>query len=78
VRIKLREAIENHLKRSGERLTYARLAELSGLSRATVESIAARSDYNTTLDAIERLCRALGCTPGELLELEGGSESPRK
>lgn len=78
MRIKLREAIENHLKRSGERLTYARVAELSGLSRATVESIATRPDYNATLDAIERLCRALGCTPGELLELEDGSEPERK
>lgn len=78
MRIKLREAIENHLERTGERLTYARIAELSGLSRATVESIATRSDYNATLDAIERLCRALGCTPGELLELESGSPAPRK
>lgn len=78
MRIKLREAIEIHLTRTGQRLTYAQIAKLSGLSRATVESIATRPDYNATLDAIERLCRALGCTPGELLEIEDRRETQRQ
>jgi DNA-binding Xre family transcriptional regulator len=68
IRVRLREAIEAHSVRSGTRLTYGRLAELSGVSRATIESLAARPGYNATLDLIDRLCGVLGCSPAELLE----------
>ena len=69
LRVKLREAIERHRRLTGERLTYERLAARTGLSRATLESLASRESYNTTLSTIETLCRALGCSPSDLLEL---------
>ncbi|WP_456622218.1 MULTISPECIES: helix-turn-helix domain-containing protein [unclassified Bradyrhizobium] len=58
-----------HKVRTGDSLTYAVLAERTGLSRATVESIASRKRYNASLATIERLCAALQCGPGELLEI---------
>jgi len=63
-------------QRTGERLTYETLSEKTGLSKATLESIASRDSYNPRLSTIEQLCRALECTPGDLLELstEGSSE----
>lgn len=61
--------MEAHRKRTGERLTYRTLAEASGLSISTLQSLAARPAYNTRLSTIERLCVALGCQPGDLLEL---------
>lgn len=69
----------SHL-RTGERLTYERLAARAGLSRATIEALASRSGYNTTLGTIEKLCRALDCTPGDLLELlpNGSGEGVRQ
>ncbi len=67
--IRLREAIDRYRDRTGERLTYEVLAEQTGLSVATLQSLAARPDYNTRMSTIEKLCRALQCTPGDLLEL---------
>lgn len=65
--IRLREAIERHSADSGKYLTYDELASLTGLSKETLQSIASRSHYNTTLATVEKLCRALNCTPGDLL-----------
>ena len=67
--VKLREAMEDYRRQTGERITYETLAERTGLARTTLESIASRTDYNASLHAIEKICRALDCTPGQLLEL---------
>ena len=69
LKIKLREAMETHHRRTGERITYEKLSAATGLSRATLASIASRETYDTRLSTIEKLCRALGCLPGDLLEL---------
>ncbi|WP_350339033.1 helix-turn-helix domain-containing protein [Pseudomonas sp. Y39-6] len=50
-------------------MTYQTLAEASGLSVSTLQSLAARPTYNTRLSTIARLCVALHCQPGDLLEL---------
>ena len=62
--------MESHRRRTGERMTYERLAQLTGLSRQTLESVASRPGYNSTLDTITKLCRALDCQPGDLLVLD--------
>lgn len=69
LRVLLRETMETYYRRTGERMTYQKLAAASGLSVATLQSLAARPGYNTRLSTVERLCIALRCTPGELLEL---------
>lgn len=61
--------MEDYRRRTGERMTYERLAERTGLSRATLESLASRDTYNTRLSTIEKLCQALDCAPGALLAL---------
>lgn len=68
IRVRLREMMDAYTGRTGERLTYERLAALSGISRAALESLVGRQAYNPTLDVIDRLCEALSCTPAELLE----------
>lgn len=55
--------------RTGERLTYEKLAQRTGLSRTTLEALASRPGYNTTLATLEKLCIALQCEPGDLLEM---------
>lgn len=60
--------MEAYEHRAHQRVTYAQLADLTGLSRSTIESIGARPAYNATLDVIDRLCAALGCSPEDLLE----------
>jgi len=74
LRIKLRETMSDYKNRTGVRLTYQALAEASGLSISTLQSLAARPSYNTRLSTIERLCIALDCQPGDLLELTESSK----
>jgi DNA-binding Xre family transcriptional regulator len=61
--------MEAYRRRTGKRLTYAILSEETSISVDTLQSLAARPEYNTRLSTIEKLCRVLGCTPGDLLEL---------
>ena len=68
LKVQLRKALDNHEQRTGEKITYEELAERTGLSRSTVESLATRTSYNTRLSTIDRLCCVLNCQPGELLE----------
>lgn len=74
IRVKLREAMEAYRARTGVKLTYASLAELTGLSEATLQSLSSRPEYNPRLTTIATLCAVLGCNPGTLLELEGGGD----
>jgi DNA-binding Xre family transcriptional regulator len=69
LRVKLRKAMEEYRRTTGERMTYELLAKRTGLSRATLESLASRDTYNTRLSTIAKVCRALRCTPGDILEL---------
>lgn len=66
--VKLREMMERYRYRTGERLTYEKLAQRTGLSRTTLEALASRPGYNTTVATIEKLCIALECEPRDLLE----------
>ncbi|PKO28612.1 MAG: XRE family transcriptional regulator [Betaproteobacteria bacterium HGW-Betaproteobacteria-9] len=74
LRVRLRDAMNDYRKRTGVRLTYRALAEASGLAVSTLQSLAARPSYNTRLSTIERLCVALECQPGDLLELTEGAD----
>jgi len=69
LQIKLKEAMREYRQRTGERMTLEILAERAGLSRATMESLNSRNGYNARLSTIEKICRVLGCLPGQLLEL---------
>ena len=69
IRIRLREEMENFRKRTGVRLTYEVISERTGISLPTLQSLAARQEYNTRLSTIDKLCRCLGCSPADLLEL---------
>lgn len=72
IRVKLREAMYRYSRASGERMTHERLSAVTGLSRSTLESLASREGYNTTLLTVDKLCRALSCQPGDILEYVPG------
>ena len=61
--------MDEYRQQTGEKITYERLAQQTGISKSTLESLASRPSYNTRLSTIEKLCLALRCTPGDLLEL---------
>ena len=78
IRVNLRRAMEAYRQRTGVRLTYAILSRRTSISVETLQSIAVRPGYNTRLSTVEKLCRALECTPGDLLELTGGRGAARE
>jgi DNA-binding Xre family transcriptional regulator len=72
--VKLREAMVAYRRRTGVRLTYASLSRLTGVSKATLQSLGTRRGYNTRLSTVARLCQVLECAPGDLLELTEAGE----
>lgn len=78
IKIRLKEAIDKLEADTGERVTYEQLAQATGLSRATIESIASRSSYNASLKVIDTLCASLQTTPAELLEYIPAREETEK
>lgn len=76
IRVKLREAMDAYRQRTGTKLTYELLAAETGIALTTLQSLAARAGYNTRLSTIEKICIALNCSPGDLLELSTDSEEP--
>lgn len=70
IRLRLRHCMDLYERRTGRRITYPELAELSGISENTIESIGSRRNYNTTTDTLQAICRALGVTPCDLIAWE--------
>lgn len=68
IRVHLRDVMRRRERATGDRVTYESLAKKTGLSRATLEAIGSRANYNPRISTIERLCAALDCTPAELLD----------
>jgi putative transcriptional regulator len=73
IRVKLREAMDAYRQRTGEKLTYELLAQQTGIALTTLQSLATRPEYNTRLSTIEKICVALKCSPGDLLEMSDDS-----
>lgn len=68
--------MEAYRQRTGTKLTYELLAEQTGIALTTLQSLAARAGYNTRLSTIDKICVALKCNPGDLLEMSTDSEEP--
>lgn len=66
--IHLRRAMRQYEARTGQRMTYAILAQHTGISEATLQAIGSRDGYNTRLSTIDRLCEVLDCPLEDLLE----------
>ena len=75
--IKLREAVLAYRRRTGERMTYAMLAERTGLAEGTLHNIGGERPYNATLNTVALICRELHTTPGNLLELVEDPAEPK-
>lgn len=69
IRIKLKQLLDDKAFKEGRRITLNEVSSKTGIARATINRIANKPGYNTTTDNIDLLCRYLGCTPCELMEL---------
>ena len=78
ITIHLRESIRAYEHRTKKRLTYAAIAELAGLSRETIASLASRDGHNTRLSTIDKLCEVLGCDIWKLISRSAKSGAIRR
>ena len=78
IEIKLREAMLAYKRRTGERMTYAILAERTDLAEGTLHNMGSHRKYNATLATIAKICRALDVSPGDLLELIDDPRKPKR
>ena len=76
--VKLKDAMEEYHRRTGHKITYAHLSEMTGIAKGTLQQIGSRLDYHPTLGNIEKLCRALDVTPGFLLEIIDDPPKPKQ
>ena len=67
--VKLREAMEGYRRRTGERMTYEKLAEVTGIAHSTLRSIGSRLGYTPTFANVEKLCRTLDVPLHDMLEM---------
>lgn len=72
IRVTLKDA------RDAARLTQAELAAKADVRQATISDMETGAVRRVSLDVLERICRVLGKTPGELLILEPNTTPAKK
>jgi hypothetical protein len=71
----LKGVVQEYEAKTGLRLTYVDIAQITGVATDTIKSLASRDDYNTSLAVITQLCSALNISPLKFLSWH--SEKPR-
>lgn len=69
ITIKLKEAMEVYHRRTGQRMTYKKLSEMTGISESTLRKTGSILSYHPTWDNVETLCRTLEVPLHDFLEL---------
>ncbi len=64
----LKSALDEYEARTGLRLGYDELSDLTEVSVDTLKSIATRSKYNVTFQTVSVICNALNVNPLNHLE----------
>ena len=67
--VRLRDAMEEYRRRTGERMTYSKLSALTGMAVSTLSKIGSEMGKHTTLANVEKICTALGVSTGDLLDI---------
>ena len=65
--IQLKRAMRAYKRQHGEKVTYDTLSAATGIGAGTLSAIQSRENYNTTIDTLGRICRALKTTPYDIL-----------
>lgn len=67
LRFDLKALLTDYEARTGLRLSYDELSQMTSASVDTLKSLASRGDYNATLNMLEKISLALGANPIEYL-----------
>ena len=66
--VRLKKAMEDYqIAKQLPRFTYRDLSKLSGIPYDTVQAIGNRKVYSPTFYTLDKLCRALKTSPGDIL-----------
>ena len=68
IKLSFDQAIFNWQAKHGERMTYAELAKRASISEPTIYRLTSGQATKLDLDKLNRICKALECNPGDLLE----------
>ncbi|MGM0434309.1 MAG: helix-turn-helix domain-containing protein [Pseudomonadota bacterium] len=68
IRYRLKELIEDYEARTGQKLSYTKLARETGLNRPTISKLITQRGYNTTTTVLDRLCDFFECSIEDLIE----------
>ena len=74
--IRLREAMKAYKRQHGKKFTYMTLGKATGISPATLDAIQNRTDYNTTIDTLDKICRELKTTPYDIIIFDPTKAQP--
>ena len=61
--------MEAYRRSTGDRMTYERLSNLTGIATGTLQQIGSRLDYHPTLANVEKLCVGLRVPIQDMLEI---------
>lgn len=67
IRILFKQLLDEKSFEEGRRITITEVAEVTGISRPTLNRIANTPGYNTNTDTLDILCTYFDCEPSELL-----------
>lgn len=77
IKVNLRQVMAEYAQKTGAKTTYAEIAQATGLSKATLEALGSRNDYNTTLATVDILCEHLQCDLSSLLEYQPATQKDK-
>lgn len=62
---------------AGHGRTFYWLAKETGISHTTLWRLKKGKALGINFDTLEKMCQALGCQPGDVLQMANGKKSPR-
>ena len=68
LKFNLKNAMQEYEAKTGLRLTYEELSQMTSISSDTLKSIATRPDYNATLKMLSEVAEALNIDPVKYFE----------
>ena len=76
--VRLKKAMEDYkIAKELPKFTYQDLSKLSGIPYATLQAIGNRKVYSPTFYTLDKLCRALKTSPGDILYFDASKPHPR-
>jgi putative transcriptional regulator len=69
IKYNLKQLIAEKAFEENRKITYADVAQGTGLSKTTISKIAAERGYDTAVSNIERICIYFGCALSEFISI---------